>query len=55
LKLKGVDNKNGIKAKVAVHVKTAEGIKEKDLSVKQGDDLYVRSNERAEYKDGYVI
>jgi type III restriction enzyme len=55
LKLKGVDNKSGIKAKVAVHVKTAEGIKEKDLSVKQGDDLYIRSNERAEYKDGYVI
>lgn len=55
LKLKGVDNKSGIKARVAVHVKTAEGIKEKDLSVKQGDDLYVRSNERAEYKDGYVV
>lgn len=55
IKLLDVDNKKGIKAKVRIQVQTATGIKEKDITVKQNDDLYIKSGERAVYQHGFEV
>lgn len=44
-----------IKAKVRIHVQTSEGPKEKTVTIKNGDDLFARSNERAAYAQGYSV
>jgi type III restriction enzyme len=55
IKLLEVDYKNGIKAKVRIQVQTTTGIKEKDITVKQKDDLYYKSGERAVYQHGFQV
>jgi len=55
IKVEEINYKNGIKAKVRIHIKGKDGPKEKSVPVKQGDDLYVRSGELAIYRDGYQI
>jgi len=55
VKLLSVDNKKGIKAKIRIHVQSKEGIKEKDIWVKQNADLFLLSNEREIYKNGYEV
>lgn len=44
-----------IDAKVRIHVQTAEGPREKAITVRQGADLFALSNERACYHDGFEI
>lgn len=51
----GIDYKNGIKAKLRIHVQTADGPKEKPVTVKNGTDLFAISNERASYAQGYSV
>lgn len=53
--LKGVDNKNGIKAKLHINVDEKGGPRKKTLIVKHGDDLFVKSKERQEYQHGWII
>ncbi len=55
VKLLKTDNKNGIKAQVEIHKKSPKGPKASKLWVKQGDDLFVKSGERAPYEDGYIV
>jgi type III restriction enzyme len=55
VKLLETDNKNGIKAQVEIHKEGATGPKATKLWVKQGDDLYRRSDDRDAYRDGYVV
>jgi len=55
VKLLKTDNKNGIKAQVEIHKEGASGPKATKLWVKQGDDLYVKSDERDAYRDGYIV
>jgi type III restriction enzyme len=55
IKLLDVDNKKGIKAKVRIQVQTASGIKEKDFTIKQNDDLFIKSGERAVYQHGFEV
>jgi type III restriction enzyme len=50
-----IDYKNGIKAKLHIHVQTPQGPKEKTVTVKNGADLYTLSNERACYKEGFAV
>ncbi|MGE5553931.1 MAG: type III restriction-modification system endonuclease [Betaproteobacteria bacterium] len=50
-----IDYQNGIKAKLRIHVQAPNGPKEKFVTVKQGADLYVLSNERASYRDGFEV
>ena len=50
-----IDNRNGIKAKLKIQVQTREGPKLKSVTVKNGDDLFIKSDERACYQDGFVI
>lgn len=49
------DNKNGIKAKIAVHYLQKGVIKEKNVTVKDGSDLYELSNDHEVYRNGYIV
>jgi type III restriction enzyme len=53
VKLVKTDNKTGIKAQLEIHKEGVAGPKGTKLWVKQGDDLYVKSDERDAYRDGY--
>lgn len=53
--LKSVDNKNGIKAKLQINVDEKSGPKKKLVTVKQGDDLFLKSKDRQEYQEGWII
>ena len=44
-----------IRAKVRIHVQGPDGPKERSVTIKNGDDLFVRSNERAAYSQGYSV
>lgn len=54
-KLVEVDNTKGISAKVVIHENKPDGVREKTVKVKQGADLFIISNEREVYRDGYVV
>ncbi|MDO8445269.1 MAG: DEAD/DEAH box helicase family protein [Deltaproteobacteria bacterium] len=55
VKLLAVDNKNGIRARVKIHVQTKSGVNEKDIWVKQSADLFTLSNEREAYRHGFEV
>ena len=55
VKLLETNNTNGIKARVEIHKAGPSGPKAAKLWVNQGDDLYVKSGERATYRDGYIV
>lgn len=55
VKLLNVDNKNGIRARIRIQVQTKDGVKEKDIWVKQNADLFSLSNERECYKNGFEV
>jgi type III restriction enzyme len=55
VRVENIDYKNGIKAKLRIHVQTSEGPKEKSVTVKNGDDLYTRSEERSCYQQGFSV
>ena len=49
------DNKKAIRAQVEIHKADAKGVKLLKVWVKQGDDLFVKSGERASYQHGYIV
>ncbi len=55
VRVEKVDYKNGIKAKLRIQVQTEHGPKEKTVTVKNGDDLFMKSNERSNYADGFSV
>ena len=55
IRVEDITYKPSIKAKLRIHVQTPDGPKEKPVSVKDGDDLFARSNERAAYAQGYEV
>ncbi len=55
VRVEQIDYKKGIKAKLRIHVQTLGGPKEKAVTVKQGDDLFARSEERSIYKAGFEV
>ncbi len=55
LRVESIDIKNGIKAKLRIQVQTPNGPKEKSVTVKTDHDLYELSENRAQYKDGFVV
>lgn len=55
VKLVDVDNTKGIRAKIVIHENRPGGVREKNVKVKQGADLFVLSGERESYRDGYVV
>jgi type III restriction enzyme len=55
VRVEKIEYKNGIKAKLRIQVQTPQGPKEKSVTVKQGADLFVLSDERANYKAGFEV
>ncbi|WP_406873348.1 DEAD/DEAH box helicase family protein [Aminobacter sp. P9b] len=55
VKLLSTDNTNGIRARIEIHKKGASGPKATKIWVKQGDDLFVKSDERETYRNGYIV
>jgi type III restriction enzyme len=55
VRLEKIDIRNGIKAKLRIQVQTPNGAKEKSVMVKNEYDLYELSENRAQYRDGFVV
>jgi len=55
IRFRAVDNQNGIRAKLSIHVDSSSGPKLKNVTVRSGDDLFIRSNERENYRNSYII
>lgn len=55
VKLLSTDNTNGIRARIEIHKEGTSGPKVTKLWVKQGDDLFVKSDEREAYRNGYIV
>ena len=55
IKLLEVDNTSGIRAKLRIQVQSSGVVKEKDVWVKQSTDLFVVSNERSVYQNGFEV
>jgi type III restriction enzyme len=55
VRVEKIDYKNGIKARLRIHVQGSDGPKPKLITVKQGADLFTLSNERAHYKNGFEV
>jgi type III restriction enzyme len=55
VRVEKIDYKNGIKAKLRIHIQTPNGPKEKSFTVTSGTDLYQLSGERASYQNGFEI
>ena len=55
VRVEKIDYKNGIKAKLRIHVQGADGPKERSVTAKNGADLFTLSNERASYAQGFSI
>ena len=55
VRVERIDYKNGIKAKLRIHVQGSDGPKEKAVTVTNGADLFALSNERANYAHGYSV
>ena len=56
IRLESAENKNGYKAKVTIDCRQKDGTqKRKKVTVKTGDDLYMKSGENADYEDGWVV
>jgi DNA modification methylase len=55
IRVEDISYKPSIKAKVRIHVQGPDGPNERSVTIKNGDDLFVRSNERASYAQGYSV
>lgn len=55
VKLIATDNTNGIRARVEIHKEGKAAPKPAKMWVKQGDDLFVKSDEREVYRNGYIV
>ena len=55
VRLLKTDNKNGIKAQMKIHKQSGGRVKTSKVTVKQGDDLFLKSGERENYRDGYIV
>lgn len=55
IRVEKIDYKDGIKAKVRIHVNAPGGPKEKTVTLKSGADLFALSNEREAYRDGFSV
>lgn len=56
VRLDSADSKSGYKAKLTIDVRQANGgQKRKAITVKTGDDLYLKSQENSDYENGWVV
>jgi type III restriction enzyme len=55
VKLIATDNTNGIRARIEIHKEGRSAPKPTKMWVKQGDDLFMKSDEREAYRNGYIV
>jgi type III restriction enzyme len=55
IELKKLDNKKTLKAQIRVNVASGTSVDQRNIWVKRGDDLFFKTNERQEYKDGFIV
>lgn len=55
VKLLKTDNRKGIKAQMEIHRQKSRRVKIAKVTVRQGDDLFLKSGERENYRDGYMV
>jgi type III restriction enzyme len=55
VRVEKIEYKTGIKAKLRFYEQTRDGPREKVAILKNGSDLFSLSNERACYKDGFIV
>lgn len=55
VKLIATDSTKGIRARLEIHKEGRSGPKPTKIWVKQGDDLYERSDQREAYRNGYIV
>jgi type III restriction enzyme len=55
VRVERIDHEKGIKARLRIHVQGKHGPKEKSVTVKKGDDLFDKSDERECYRNGNSI
>lgn len=55
VRVEQITHKPTIKAKVRIHVQGPDGPKEKSVTIRKGDDLFARSNERENYAQGFSV
>jgi len=55
VRVERIDYKNGIKARLRIHVQTSDGPKEKSVTAKLGLDLFSLSNHQSHYREGFEV
>lgn len=55
IRVERINYKNGIKARLRIHVQTSSGPKEKSVTAKLGSDLFSLSNKRPNYRYGFEV
>ncbi len=55
VRVEQIDYKKGVRAKLRVNKQGTDGPKPSSITVERGDDLFAKSNERAEYQNGYEV
>src|SRR5205814_1390444 len=55
VRLLSIDRRNGIKARIELDVQTSDGPKRQKKTIKNDADLFVMSEEREMYREGYLI
>lgn len=55
VRVERIDYKNGIKARLRIHVQTSDGPKEKSVTAKLGSDLFSLSNHQSHYREGFEV
>jgi type III restriction enzyme len=55
IRVERIEYRNGIKAKLRIQVQTPNGPKEKVLTVRKDTDLYELSDNRASYRNGFIV
>jgi type III restriction enzyme len=55
VRVEAIEYKPSLRAKLRIHVQGPDGPKPKVATVRHGDDLFVRSNERAAYSQGFSV
>lgn len=55
VRLLEVDNRRGLRARIVINVADGADVKQKKVWVKKDDDLWHISNERDEYRNGFIV
>jgi len=55
IELKQINNKSDLKAQVLINISIDKNIQQKNIWVKRDDDLFFKSGNRDEYKNGFVV